>query len=124
MGQSATLYRITQTEFERLSKDPKSFSIRMTEDHATFEQNFEGLLYLLSKLCSNSKQPLIQEIFYPIDSVGRKIDSVDFDVLDDLSFLETESISYLDKEKIASIRTILYSVDKHQLLNSYDPKEL
>ena len=124
MGQSATLYRIDKDEFARLETEPSSFNIKRTEGHVTFEQNFEGLVFLLHKLCSNSERSMIQEIFLPSESIGKKIDSEDFDVLADLSFLETDSISYLNSDKINSILGILNKTDKNQFLGLYDPIEL
>jgi hypothetical protein len=124
MGQSATLYRIDKNEFARLEMEPSSFNIKRTLGHMTFEQNFEGVLFLLHKLCSDSERTMIQEIFFPIDSIGRKMDSEDFDILADLSFLETDSIYYLNKDKINSTLGILNRIDKHQFLDLYDPREL
>jgi hypothetical protein len=124
MGQSATLYQVTQAQFDRLSKEPSSFDPEMTEGRATFDQNFEGLIFLLSKLSTGPAQALVREIFYPGESMGRTIDPIDFDVLDDLSFLENENIGYLNREKINAIREILRGIDKRRLLELYNPKEL
>jgi hypothetical protein len=126
MGQSATLYRIDKAEFERLAKEPSGFNIKMTEGFMTFDQNFEGLIFLLNKLSSDAQKRMIHEIFYPRDLLGKKEDLEinNLDIPDDLSFLETESISYLNTEKVRAIKLFLDGIDKQQVSDAYDPKEL
>jgi hypothetical protein len=126
MGQAATLYRISQDQFDRLKKEPTSFKIEMTVDHKTFEQNFEGLMFLLNKVSLNSHRNLVQELFYPSESLGNSVnfEQDDFDRLGDQSFLENESVSYLSNEKIQVIKLFLAGIDEHQLLRTYDAKEL
>lgn len=121
MGQSATLYRIAQFKFDELLNNPATFNVRMTQGHTTFEQNFEGLLFLLSKLASNSEQALVQEIFYPNDSIGK---TVDFDSDNFMDFSDNEPINYLSPEKVRSIHGFLGRINKRDVLALYDPDEL
>lgn len=126
MGQSATLYRVGKNEFEQLAKESSGFDINMTEGYMTFEQNFEGLIFLLSKLSSEAQKIMIHGIFYPVDLLNKKEDfeTNDFDILDDLSFPETEPIGYLNTERVKAIKLLLDGIDKQQLSDAYDPKEL
>ena len=125
MGQSATLYRISQDEFDQLRKEPTSFKMEMTLGHKTFEQNFEGLIFLLTKVSSSAMHALIHEIFYPSESLGKSpgFEQSDFDPLADDFFFD-ESISYLNREKILATKFFLDGVDEHQLLSTYNAKEL
>lgn len=124
MGQSATLYRISESVFTQLSANPSGFTPEMSDAYETFEKNFEGIIFLLTKLCPSSARNLIQEIFYPTESIGEKLNSVEFDIENAMSVLEGDSIPCLKNEKINAISELLNSIDKQQLLDLYDPKEL
>ena len=87
MGQSATLYKLPHSDFEKLERDIKGFNIQeLTEQYETFDQNYEGLIYVLSKSESRDTQLLINEIFYPSDYLGDKPDfsSIYFEDLDEV----------------------------------------
>jgi len=96
----------------------------MAEGWVTFDQNFEGLIFLLSKFSPGADQALVHEIFYPGESVGEAIVAIDFDGLDDLSFPENDAIGYLNREKIHVVSEFLHRIDKGQLLELYNPEEL
>jgi hypothetical protein len=123
MGQAATLYRIGQDQFNRLQNNSAGFTIKMTLDHKTFDQNFEGLIFLLTKVSPSPMHDLIHEIFYPGNSLGdaTRFEQGDFDPLSD-EF--AEPIRYLNTENIRATKLFLDGVDERQLLSMYDSKEL
>ncbi len=123
MGQSATLYRINKNTFEQLCQDPVRFKPDLAEGRAVFEQNFQGLIFLLNKVVSAVDHSLINEIFYPNDFLGSKEDVDALNGSDGLSFSEQEPIGYLKLEKVMAISDFLYHIDKEQLLHTYDPEE-
>jgi hypothetical protein len=97
----------------------------MTTDHKTFDQNFEGLIFLLHKINSASPRGLIDGIFFPTQYLGNKLVGSE-EVLGSSSedILPDESISYLDFEKVKAIKLFLDQVDTDLLLNTYDADEL
>jgi len=50
MGQSATIYRISAKDFESLKTAPRDFDLfACAKQHETFQQDFDGLVYVLTK---------------------------------------------------------------------------
>lgn len=126
MSQSATLYEISKKEFQKLENDPSCFRFDIAEQYETFEQNFDGLLFVLTKCVTEDKKEMINLIFYPSNFLGESIDfdSIDFDSLDNLSILGNETISFLTSEQVGELKNILSQIDKTEFLKNYIPQEL
>ena len=66
MGQAAILYPITYSEFKLLSDNPDLNLLPDIYDRGIeFDQNFEGIKFMLAQLVSDNDKELIEEIFYP-----------------------------------------------------------
>ncbi len=65
MGQSATLYRVSQNTFEKLNQpnNQQKFDINSAKSYSIFEDSFMALEYLLSKDQNDSTIEIINEIF-------------------------------------------------------------
>jgi len=124
MSQSATLYLISNSNFEKLKND-SDFS-KMADEYETFEQNFEGLTYILTKALPKDSETLINEIFNPIEFIGEPQDfeNIDFDDFDEDLIFGNKTIYYLSPEKVVLINGLLQPLNDSTIGNLYDSKEL
>lgn len=127
MGQSASLYQITNADFLRIAGNNDNldlFAIAKTNQY--FDKSFEGLRFVLSKGRVPETVQLVQEIFYPVSFLGEKIDYANFDfenAPDDFDF-ENTACHYHDPAKVALINQFLDSVSDEDFVKSFDPDEL
>lgn len=121
MGQAISLYEISKEQFDILAQNPSCFEEEMTEQYEVFDQNFEGVLFVLQKTVSDEYKEVIQEVFYPNDSVG---ESIDFDNIKDESIFKETLISYLPPKRVKFLNEILNNIDKECFLSQYNSTEL
>jgi len=85
MSQSATLYRITKEDFDKIVEQQDNLdSVDTKAIYETFAGTHEGLKFVLSKFGNDE---LIEQIFYPKTFIGNE---VDYNNMDDEAF---ESLS-------------------------------
>jgi hypothetical protein len=98
----------------------------MTEQYEVFDQNFDGILFVLQKTVPVKHKELILEVFYSTDSIGESIDfdSIDFDNIKDESIFQETLISYLLPQKVKLLSEILNKIDREYFLSQYDSVEL
>jgi hypothetical protein len=125
MGETATLYEITKTEFLKIQKDISLFNIEESESMETLDQNVLAIEFILKKLFDIKYHEIINQIFTPIDFFGEKPDfkNLNFEEVD-LFDLEDNSISYLTPEQILRITNLLNSITKGEIQEKYNSSEL
>ncbi|WP_231372826.1 DUF1877 family protein [Aureivirga sp. CE67] len=126
MGQCAALYRVKKPVFKQIEGDPSYFKIDMTEENEIFDQNFEGLLFVLAKSVIDEFKERVIQIFYPSDYVGEGVDyeSRNFDNLEDDLIFENKLIRYLAPKFVEELKELLNSIEKVDFMANYDSKEL
>jgi hypothetical protein len=124
MSQSASLYPITPSEFEVLKQETDLDQLPdMSSRAEVFEQNFEGLNFLLAKFFEGNDTALIGEIFSPTEFLGKEIDytTIDFDV--DFDEIE-QPLFYIAPAKVTAINTLLATVNDDKFASRYNADEL
>lgn len=127
MGQSASLYRINESNFQEITEDFKDQDVyNIAIECKVFQKSFEGLRFVLSKNQSVENANLIQEIFFPEKFLGKEIDysSLDFENIPDDYDFDSNAISYHDPEKVHSINLILSAITIEKFKELFDPNEL
>ena len=124
MSQSATLYPITPSEFELLKQEADLDQLQDVSTRAEiFEQNFEGLQFLLAKFFKGNELTVINEIFSPSEFLGEEIDYTAIEFEDDFDEVE-EPLFYVSPEKVKAINALLVTVDDDKFLSFYNADEL
>ncbi|WP_375559243.1 DUF1877 family protein [Bernardetia sp. OM2101] len=127
MGQSIALYEISKEQFDILAQNPSCFDEKMTEEYQVFENNFEGILFVLQKTISDEYKEVIQEVFYSKDHIGDSIidyfDSLEGEY-DGNSDFKDNAISYLPPKRVNLLNQILNEIDKEYFLSQYNSEEL
>lgn len=124
MSQSATLYPITPSEFELLKQEADLDQLQDVSTRAEiFEQNFEGLQFLLAKFFKGNELTVINEIFSPSEFLGEEIDYTAIEFEDDFDEVE-EPLFYVSPEKVKAINALLVTVDDDKFLSLYNADEL
>ena len=124
MSQSATLYPITPSEFELLKHEAGLDQLQDVSTRAEiFEQNFEGLQFLLAKFFKGNDLTVINEIFSPSEFLGEEIDYTAIEFEDDFDEVE-EPLFYVSPEKVKAINALLVTVDDDKFLSLYNADEL
>ena len=124
MSQSATLYPITPSEFELLKQEADLDQLQDVSTRAEiFEQNFEGLQFLLAKFFKGNDLTVINEIFSPSEFLGEEIDYTAIEFEDDFDEVE-EPLFYVSPEKVKAINALLVMVDDDKFLSLYNADEL
>ena len=124
MSQSATLYPITPSEFELLKQEADLDQLQDVSTRAEiFEQNFEGLQFLLAKFFKGNELTVINEIFSPSEFLGEEIDYTAIEFEDDFDEVE-EPLFYVSPEKVKVINALLVTVDDDKFLSLYNADEL
>ena len=121
MSQSVNLYQISRIQFEQFSTNKESYNFKFSNDNSSvFDQNFEGLNFLISTYYKGHLPEALEKLFSPQEFVGEEIDysEIDFDNLDDLP--ETNAIYFLSPQSIAEVDIVLNKVDNLILLNFYN----
>ncbi|MFC7000122.1 DUF1877 family protein [Rufibacter roseus] len=126
MGQSATLYRISKTDFEDNRSDQQQL-ISLAKGFATFEKFFMGLDFILKKGEDDSTQVVLDEIFNPVcyDENGIEPDfsKLSDEELHDL-FFNGSLLSYLPSEKIRAVNSKLERLTKQEVASRFNAEEL
>lgn len=126
MSQSATLYRVSKDTFIQLNKpDNKlSFDINSAKSYSVFLGSFMGLNYILSKGQNDATIEIVNQIFYPKQSIGEQ----GFEGLtpeEQFEYYESGLyISYLDPSIISKILHFISNFSQTDLHSKYDAKEL
>lgn len=121
MGQSATLYRVSQAVFGQIAAQPEDVAIiEEAKEYITFEQTFEGIRFILSREQDEHTLPLVDQLFYPHSAVGQE--DIEMDI-EDIDF-DKESINYHSPETVAEISELLDGMSEVQFTALYDAAEL
>lgn len=126
MSQSATLYRISQDNFEQLerSKGNQRFDMDSSKNFATFQGSFMALEFILAKGRDTSTIDIVNELFNPKNVLGQQ----EFDSLppeEKFEFYESgKLIPYLNTATIAGLNDLLDKVSETDIHLNYDAKEL
>jgi hypothetical protein len=128
MSQSATLYRITQNNFERVveANGKKINPVEISEDYSTYGGTFMALPFVLSKNQNADRSNLINEIFDPKQDIGAadasqfKFEEMEEDEIWDL----LDCVSYIPSDRVKENNEILKDFSEVDIHNNYDPAEL
>jgi hypothetical protein len=127
MGQSATLYRISKSDFSKVENNPDDFGLfKINKSSETFEKTFEGLRFVLSKGQTQDSIELIKQTFYPKSTIGEQIDysTLDFDNLPEGLDLLKEPVFFNDPTTIIAIASVLDKISIDDFKNNFNPDEL
>lgn len=127
MGQSASLYRISKSDFPKIIENPNDFGLfKLTKGYEIFDQSFDGLQFVLEKGLDDKSRNLIKSIFNPSTFVGEQIDfsKIDFDNLPDDIDLEGQPVYYNDPNMVSEINQLLDSISIQKFQNNFDHAEL
>ncbi|NJB37831.1 DUF1877 family protein [Croceivirga sp. JEA036] len=130
MGQRATLYRVDKKRFEELRSLSEVDSIEpFIVDFAEFEKNHEGLKYLLVKWAKPNEVGLIEEIFYPSESLFDGTTEPNPDDPDEWEkyleeFDNDSSIPFLNPEKTKTLGKLLTELNDQDFILLYNSKEM
>ena len=132
MGQSATLYRIDQSDFTKIIHNPNNFGLfKITKGYEVFEKTFEGLRFVLAKGLDKENKELVELIFYPKTFID--CPEIDFENLPDGLDLENlpndfdfgeEPIYYNDPSKVSEISNLLDTISLEKFQSNFDHNEL
>jgi len=126
MSQTATLYRISQDVFKKLSNPDvkQKFDIDSAKDHSIFQGSFMALEYILSKGQGDSTVEFIKEIFNPKHSLGEQ-DLETMSPEEEFNFYESGFfIPFLETSTISDISKILAAISPEDISSKYHAKEL
>lgn len=152
MGQSATLFRISPESFANLKIEPRSFDLSAWhKEYKTFQQDFDGLLYVLTRNIGPAKALLIKQTFYPNTYLGEggaflprfmedelgagavqaetepmEVDMENVDTEEDGDFdnFEGGGVYYLSAERVAAINIALNEVNENVVDKHFDAKRM
>lgn len=127
MGQSASLYRISKSDFPKIIENPNDFGLfKLTKGYEIFDQSFDGLQFVLEKGLDDKSRNLIKTIFNPSAFVGELIDfsKIDFDNLPDDINLEQQPVYYNDPNKVSEINQLLDSISIQKFQDNFDHADL
>lgn len=121
MSQTATLYSMTQTTFNRIKKRPAGIDIpAITESSLPLGNSFEGLLYVLSNGQQAETKLLLKQLFYPQQHLGEEMDWDNYENID----WDNPAIYYNTPEEVAEICAFLDTISPDQFSTSFEPDEL
>ena len=127
MGQSATLYRISNADFPKIVESPDNFELfKIARGFEVFEKSFEGLQFVIAKGLDKESKELVELIFYPMTSVGDQVDfsSIDFENLPDDFDFERQPIYYNEPRRVSEISDLLDTISLDDFQNNFDHNEL
>lgn len=124
MSQSASLYPITPSEFELLKQEADLDQLQDISFRAeVFEQNFEGLQYLLTKFFKGDDLNVINLIFSPTEFLGEEIDYTAIEFDEDFDEVE-QPLFYVSPANVAAVNTLLQTVNDDEFADIYNADEL
>jgi len=127
MGQIASLFCLTEQDFQLLTADHAAFDWSQPQlDGEGFNKTFEGLRFVLSKGRDAETTALVEQIFEPWSFVGEEIDyeNIDWDqVSDDFPF-DAQPTYYNPPETVDAIAAFLATVTDEEFKQAFDPEEL
>jgi hypothetical protein len=125
MGQSATLYRISKKEFDRISQlDQKEFDYSAVKSSAEFIKSFVGLEFVLAKGQDEISAELIRGIFNPIDALSPDgYENLTWEEKFD-AFDAGQVIYYLSPKFISDLNAVLDKITEADIHAKYDSAEL
>lgn len=125
MGQSATLYRVSQSEFDRVSQlDEKQFDHTASKGSVEFLGSFMGLEFILSKDADQSVKELISEIFNPKDALSPEgYENLTWEEKFD-AYDTGQVIYYLSPKLISDLNDLLNKISESDIHAKYDSAEL
>jgi hypothetical protein len=126
MSQSATLYRVSQDFFEQLNNQghKQKFDVDAAKSYSVFQGSFMALEFILSKGQDKSIAELVNEMFFPKQSIGdQQIDSLTPE--EQFEFYESGFfIPYLDISTISKLNNFIANISQTDIGSRYDAKEL
>lgn len=125
MSQSAGLYRIAATDFEMIATDPQSVDFNTISKETCFiAGTHEGFRFLLSIGRDAATVELVNQLFYPTESVGEMpdMDNIDWDEYED--GMEGSVIPYNNVAVVKALATFLDGIDESTIISLYDANEL
>ncbi|MGI4735305.1 MAG: DUF1877 family protein [Janthinobacterium lividum] len=127
MGQVASLFCLTEQNFQRLNADPVAFDFSQPGlEGEAFNQTQEGLRFVLAKGRDTESTALIEQIFNPWSSVGEEIDyeNIDWDQASDDFPFDAQPIYYNPPETVDAIATFLATITDESFRQAFNPEEL
>lgn len=123
MSQSAALYRIAASDFELIVKDPQQANlVALSKAHCTIPGIHEGFRFLLSIGRDAATIDLIDQVFYPTESVdgspGKEPEGDWEDGIQETIF------PYNNPVTVASIAAFLTGIDDTTITGLYNTNEL
>lgn len=124
MGQMIVLHEVNSIIVQKLREEPLDFSYKMSESVQEFNKNFDGLIFVLKKVTDQDQHNLLEEIFYPQESLTN-LAEIEFSPNDMENFESWEDpIFWINSQKVIEINELLEKVSKRDLLGNYDAEEL
>ncbi|NMH28244.1 DUF1877 family protein [Flavobacterium silvaticum] len=121
MSQSVNLYQIDAVEFRKFSANQEAYDFKFDDTNsAVFDQNYEGLNFLLETYFAGEFPESLEEVFYPTEFVGEEIEFDALDFEDPEDFPESTATYFLKPEVISHANKILESLDADDVLRLYD----
>lgn len=127
MGQVASLFYLTQQDFQQLNADPTAFDWSQPQlDGEAFCKTFEGLRFVLSKGRDAETIALIEQIFEPHLFVGEALDyeTIDWSQVSDTFPFDAQPTYYNPPETVDAIAAFLATVTDETFRQAFDPDEL
>jgi hypothetical protein len=127
MGQVASLFCLTEQDFQRLNADPVAFDFSQPGlEGEAFNQTQEGLRFVLAKGRDTETTALVEQIFNPGFFVGEELDyeNIDWDQASDDFPLDAQPIYYNPPETVDAIATFLATITDESFRQAFDPEEL
>lgn len=116
MSQRATLFRISATDFQVIVQDHLQADARaLSKEYITLNSTHEGFRFLLSIGRTASIIELVNQLFYPAESISEIPESQD---------LGDKVIHYNSPEKVTAMAAFLATIDDTTLKTLYDANEL
>ncbi|MEO8406323.1 MAG: DUF1877 family protein [Chitinophagaceae bacterium] len=127
MGQSATLYRIGQQDFQQILNNPDSVDVlTANKQYEVFEKTFAGLQFILSKKYGEHDRELIDQIFYPKEFIGEQIDyaNLDYENIPEEFDPLKEPVYFNNPDIVAKIYLLINKISDSEFEKLFNPDEL
>jgi hypothetical protein len=126
MGQVASLFCLTEHDFQRLNADPAAFDWAQPQlAGEAFNKTQEGLRFVLSKGWDAETTALIEQIFSSWSLVGEEVDYeiIGWGHVSENFPFEAPPIYYNPPETVDAIAAFLATVTAETFRQAFDPEE-
>jgi hypothetical protein len=127
MGQAASLFCLTEQDFQQLHADPATFDWAQPQlEGEGFNKTQEGLRFVLAKGRDAETTALVGQIFEPWSFVGEEIDyeNIEWDQVSEAFSFDVQPIYYNPPETVDAIAAFLATVTDEAFKQAFDPEEL